>query len=195
MTPAPDGTPETRPAYLKPAIAVAGGPGTGTTTLCRALSDRFSLPHVYAGALFRAMAASQKMTLGEFGRYAEAHPEVDHELDARMIAVARAGGIILEGRMSAWHVREAGSPAFRILLTAPEIIRAERVAKRDGGDARTVLDQNRAREASEDKRYHTFYQFDPSDPRQYDFVLDTGALTAEAVLDRVAGRVQEVLLR
>lgn len=186
---------DARDGTLRPVVAVSGGPGTGTTTLCERLSVHFSLPHVYAGAIFRGMAASRGMTLADFGRFAESHPEVDRELDARMIAVAKAGGVILEGRLSPWHVREAGTPAFRVLLTAPDEIRAARVARRDGGTTETVLRINREREASEAKRYHSFYAFDPTEPKNYDLVVDTGPRSPDEVFEVVAPHVTEVLRR
>lgn len=163
-------------------IAVSGLPGTGTTTLCRLLSPRLNLPHVYAGQMFRAMAKEHGLDVNAFGEYAEQHPEVDTELDRRMIDVARKGGVILEGRMCAWHVKEAGAPALKVLLEAPEEVRARRVADREGaGDWMQVLAQNRHREASEAKRYREIYGFDPNDPRHYDVVIDSSDKTPEKI--------------
>jgi CMP/dCMP kinase len=163
-------------------IAVAGLPGTGTTTLCRLLSPRLDMPHVYAGQLFRELAKEHGMSVNEFGEYAESHPEIDIELDRRMITVARKGGVILEGRMCAWQVREAGVPALKVLLEAPEEVRARRVAAREGEtDWMQVLVQNRHREASEAKRYREFYGFDPNDPRHYDLVIDSSDKSPEKI--------------
>ncbi|HUR70185.1 MAG TPA: AAA family ATPase [Candidatus Thermoplasmatota archaeon] len=172
-------------------IAVAGLPGTGTTTLCRLLSPRLSLPHVYAGQLFRAMAKEHSMDVNQFGEYAEEHPEIDRELDRRMIDVARKGGVILEGRMAAWQLREAHvAGALKVLLEAPEEVRARRVAHREGvADWQQVLTQNRHREASEAKRYREFYGFDPNDPRHYDLVIDSSDKTPEHIAELVVNKL------
>ena len=168
-------------------VAVAGLPGTGTTTLCRLLSPRLKMPHVYAGQMFRDMAKEHGMGVNEFGEYAESHPEIDIELDRRMIDVAKKGGVILEGRMAAWQVREAHTTALRVLLEAPEEMRARRVADREGAkDWMAVLSQNRHREASEAKRYREFYGFDPNDPRHYDLVIDSSDKTPEHIADMVS---------
>lgn len=180
---------------VRPVVAVAGAPGTGTTTLCRALAARLSLPHVYAGAIFRAMAAERGMDLAEFGAYAETHPEVDRDLDERLIAVARAGGVVLEGRMSAWHVGKAGVPGLKVLLVASPRVRAERVAAREGKPVEVIARENELREASETKRYLAFYGFDPNDPSRYDTVIDTGPLTPEAIQDAVLAELGDVVAR
>jgi len=176
----------------KALIGISGGPGTGTTTLSKLLSARLGLPHVYAGQIFRALAAERGMTLAEFGRYAEQHPEVDRELDARLVERARQGDAILEGRMVVWQIDHAGVPALKVLLVAPEQVRAERVANREGkSDVGAVLAENRAREASEAKRYQEIYGFEPNDPRKYDLVIDTSDKTPEEIAGLVVAAARE----
>lgn len=171
-------------------IAVAGAPGTGTTTLCKLLSDRTGMVHVYAGQVFRQLAAEHHMEVTAFNRHAEQHPEIDIELDQRMIEVAKKGGCILEGRMVAWQLQKAHvHDALRVLLEAPEEVRAARVAKREGvPDFHKVLMDNRHREASEAKRFREFYGFDPNDPRHYDLVVDSSGSTPEEIADLVMAK-------
>lgn len=177
-------------AQRPPLVAVAGLPGTGTTTLCRILSQRLGLPHVYAGQFFRQMAKEHGMDVNQFGEYAEQHPEIDTELDRRMIEVAKARGCILEGRMVAWQLQQASAGGLKVLLEAPEQVRAQRVAKREGmADVDEVLAQNRHREASEAKRYREFYGFDPNDPRHYDLVIDSSDKTPDQIADLVVARM------
>ncbi|HVL49492.1 MAG TPA: cytidylate kinase family protein [Candidatus Thermoplasmatota archaeon] len=169
-----------------PLITVAGGPGTGTTTLCKLLAKRLGVPHVYAGQIFRDMARERGMDVVQFNHYSEKHPEVDHELDYRMIEVARKGHVVLEGRMSVWHARLSGARAVRVLLVAPEEVRARRVAQRENkSDVEAVLAENRERETSESLRYRTLYGMDPADPAHYDLVIDTADLTPDEIADRV----------
>jgi len=172
-------------------IAVAGGPGTGTTTLCKLLAARLGATHVYAGHVFRTIAAENGMDVVAFSKHAEGRPEVDHELDRRMIELAHGAAVVLDARLSAWHAAQAGIPALRVLLTVPPRVAAERVAAREGRtDVDTVLAENAEREASEQRRYRDLYRFDPSDRSHYDLVLDTSELRPEEIADRVIDRLE-----
>ena len=62
-------------------ITISGLPGSGKTTVATLLEKETGLAYVYSGKIFRTMAKKYKMTLDDFGRYAETHEEVDKELD------------------------------------------------------------------------------------------------------------------
>ena len=171
-------------------IAVAGGPGTGTTTLCKLLAARLGATHVYAGQVFRAIAAENGMDVVAFSKHAEGRPDVDHELDRRMIELARGPSVVLDARLSAWHAAHAAVPALRVLLTVPPRVGAERVAAREGRtDIDVVQAENGEREASEQRRYRDLYAFDPSDHSHYELVLDSSTLRPEEIADRVGARL------
>jgi cytidylate kinase len=172
-------------------IAVAGGPGTGTTTLCRLLAARLGAEHVHAGQVFRTIAAENGMDVVAFSKHAEGRPEVDHELDRRMIELARGPSVVLDARLSAWHAAQAGVPALRVLLTVPPRVGAERVAAREKRlDVEAVQAENAEREAAEKRRYRELYRFDPSDLSHYDLVIDSSTLGPEAIADRVIERLE-----
>lgn len=178
-------------------VTVSGKAGTGTTTLSRTLSNELNLPHYYAGAIFRDMARERDMSLQEFGEYAEDNHEIDMELDDRMIEIAKRGDAVLEGRLSAWHAERASAEeeALRVLLTATEETRAERVAKREERPVDEVQEEMRARTASEATRYSELYDVTPDDEDLYDLVVDTEDKTpdevAEIVLEALDARPEE----
>jgi cytidylate kinase len=115
------------------------------------------------------------MGVAAFGRYAAAHPEVDVELDARMAARGRRGGVVLEGRLAGWVATREGLPALRVWVACDDATRAARVAQREGTDPATARAANSSREASERDRYRRTYGIEMADTSIYDLVLDSTA--------------------
>jgi len=101
---------------------------------------------------------------------------------------AAQGDAVLEGRLAAFMAEEAGVPALRVFLDAPEAVRAARIADREGGNASERLAQIQAREASDARRYREIYGYDYHDPARYDLVLHTDGCSpaelAAAIVER-----------
>ncbi len=171
-------------------ITVGGLPGSGTTTACRKLQEKLGLAYVYAGQIFRDMARARGMSLAEFGRYCEDHPEVDRELDKKQLEFLRKGNLILEGRLSGWIATENEIPALTVWLWAPVDVRAQRVANREGGDLREKKLEMLEREFSEAKRYKTFYGFDIQDQDIYDLLIKTDANDPDQVVGLILAELE-----
>lgn len=166
-------------------ITIGGLPGTGTTTACRSLQAITGLPYTYAGQIFRDMAKEHRMTLEQFGRYCEEHPEMDRSLDERQLALLRGAPLLLEGRLSGFLAQRERLPAFKVWFTCDPWVRAERIVNREGGDVEDRMAEMRRREESEKKRYLAFYGYDPADLGVYDLVVDSTDLAPEDVVERV----------
>jgi CMP/dCMP kinase len=154
-------------------VAIGGPPGSGKSTAGRLVSQELGLEYVSAGDRFRAEAARRDMDLGAFGRYAEAHPEVDRELDRAVQALATPGHL-LDGRIQGILCRRAGTPVRYVVVTAEESERVRRVAARDGESIAAAADHVRAREASERERYAKYYRID-LDREPADLTVDSTA--------------------
>ncbi len=172
-------------------ITISGAPGTGTTTIAKLLKQHLALPHVYAGALFREKAEEYHMSLEEFGRFCESHPEIDKELDAYQVEILKKGQVILEGRLAGWLAYRNNVPAVKILLQASIDIRAQRLVKREQGTVRARKEEIQKREKSEQKRYKNFYGINLSDTSIYDLVIDTSHQTPEEILQCILDYVND----
>lgn len=166
-------------------ITISGLPGSGTTTLSRLVAQALDLDRLPGGEVFRQMAAESGMTLAEFGRHAQDHPEHDRELDRRLVERAREGGVVIESRLAGWLATRDGLRAVRVWVACADEERARRVGDRDGLDVATALADNDARETLERARYQDLYDIDLTDLSIYDKVLDSTTEPPETLADEV----------
>lgn len=163
-------------------VTIGGLPGSGTTTAAKLLSERLHIRWTNGGEIFRNMAKEKGMLLNEFGRYAEENPEIDRELDRRLIEIMRNENIILEGRLAGSNANVNKIPSLRVWLHAPFKTRAERIQNRDGVKLDKAMEHIHERERSEKERYLEYYNIDYEDLDHYSVVINSGEyLPAEIV--------------
>ena len=173
---------------IRRVVTLGGPPGSGKSTAGRRAAEALGLEFRSAGELFRAEAARRGMDLESFGRFAEAHPEVDASLDRAMQELAVPGRLV-EGRVQGPLCRRAGRPVITIVVTAPEEVRVARVAGRDGHPPEETRRRLRDREASEKARYLRFYGID-LDRELADLTVDSSRLDAEGVAEAIVAFVR-----
>ena len=167
-------------------VTVAGSIASGKSTLARKLADRLGFKHVSAGEIMRSLALESGVTLLEYSKYAEEHPEVDKLIDARQKELSSEGDCVVDGRISAYFI----DADFKVYLTAPMEVRARRVSGRD--KAKDPVGDILAREESECKRYKEIYGIDVSDLSVYDMILNTGKFGVEEMVDVVQTAVEKL---
>ncbi|HJK00787.1 MAG TPA: AAA family ATPase [Methanocorpusculum sp.] len=161
-------------------ITISGLPGSGTTSLAKALAERYDLRYLSAGEVFRCLAKENGMDLASFGKFAEENPEIDLKIDARQKEIGETSDdIILEGRLAGWMVENAD---LKILLYASPGCRAERIAERENLSSEEASVATVDREASEAARYMEYYEIDIADLSPYDIVINSETFNQEEVL-------------
>jgi len=167
------------------AIAISGLPGTGTSTLATHLSERLDITLVNSGQIFRELASEHGMGLLEFGEYVKTHPEIDREIDARQVELARQGRVILEGRLAGWNLYLNKVPSVKILIEADLEIRAGRVVWREEKSKEEIAASFRLREEIDAQRYRAVYDIDLFSKEPYDVVIDNGEQAVEETLAEI----------
>jgi cytidylate kinase len=167
-------------------ITVSGPPGTGTSTLARALSRELGLRWINSGDLFRRIAGERSVSVKELCRLAEREPEIDYLIDDAQRALAKEGSGIFEGRLSG-HLLEAD---LKVMLKTDIKVRARRIASRESKLAEDAIWEARAREESEARRYKKYYNLDLDDLSVYDLVVDTGRFDERGALEIVLSAVR-----
>ena len=166
-------------------ISLAGDLGSGKSTVSAILIERLSATYYSTGAICRAIAAKHGMTIVEMNKYMETHPEIDHEIDDGLRALAdKHENMIIDSRM-AWHFVKG---TFRVYMTTELEESAKRIlrANREGDHAATIeemAEDIRARKASERLRYREQYGVDCKDLSNYDLVVDSTYASPEEVAE------------
>lgn len=173
-------------------ITISGLPGSGTTTVSRLVAGALGLARVPGGEVFRQLAVEAEMSLADFGVHAQDHPEIDIELDRRLEERARLGDCVIESRLAGWLVTRAGLTAVRTWIDCDEMVRAERVALREGAAPADAAVDNQVRTDLEHARYRAVYGIDLADRSTYDLVLDSTSIPAEDLSATIVATARRV---
>tara|TARA_B110000263_G_scaffold244270_1_gene252060 strand:+ start:862 stop:1476 length:615 start_codon:yes stop_codon:yes gene_type:complete len=162
-------------------LTVSGPPGSGKSTVAKAISIEFDIEYISGGVIFRGIADERGISVGELNKIAESDDLIDRELDQNIEKIAQTlDDAVIESRLAGWMAGENAD--IRIWLDAPIEIRSERIVRREGGSVEKILRETAEREMSEKKRYKEYYDIDFEDLSIYDCVVDTGDMDAETVV-------------
>jgi len=121
--------------------------------------------------LFRKLAEERKVSLEKFQEMAAADPSIDRLVDERTMLEAESDDVVVDGQLAGWVLKEISD--LRILLTAPLVVRLERIAARDHISLEEARRQTLHREAVQAERYRKHYGFSVDDWSIYHLILDT----------------------
>jgi CMP/dCMP kinase len=152
-------------------VTVSGPHGSGKSTYATKLAGSLGLRHVSAGMLFRNLADGKNVSLEKFQEMAAADPSIDRLVDERTMAEAEKGDIVVDGQLAGWVLKEISD--LRVLLTAPLVVRLERIAARDRISLDEARRQTLHREGVQAERYRRHYGFSVDDWSIYHLILDT----------------------
>lgn len=172
-----------------PVIIISGPPGSGTTTIARAIAKRFGLGFFSTGDIFRKVAKARGLEVGKLSKVAE--QEVDWEVDNKCRQAAQKGGVVIESDVAAWINKDLPN-AIKIWLDAPLMVRAERifndtkkrVAEKYKNLAEVAKKIKERRDRDRD-RYAERYSYNVDDTSIYDLKVDTEYLNVEQVVAKV----------
>ena len=161
-------------------IAISGLHGVGKTSQARRLADSFGLKHVSGGMMFRRLAQSRNTSLLSLSIEAESSDEIDHLIDGMMVEAGKKGNVVIDSMLCTWFLKEIA--VIKVFLLAPEKVRVERIALRDGKSYATAYSETIGRENSEIGRFKRYYGVSIEDVKNScDLVLSTENLSEEEV--------------
>ena len=184
-------------------VCVSREAGAGGGTISRLVGTRLGWK-VYDHEVLEAIAQRMEMPADEVRAFDELAPSVVQDwilplreehyapqeayLDhlAKLVeAIGRAGESVVVGRGAGFLLPRSSTLSVRVV--APLRFRAERLAERLGVSVRTAKRAARDLDRRRSQFERTMYRADPTDPHNYDLVLDShtlGVATAAEVLVR-----------
>ncbi len=169
-------------------ITIAGSLGSGKSSTAKEVAKILGYRHFSSGDLFRKMAAERGESVEATNLSAEAQRDIDYEVDRLLQEMGKSESkLVIDSRM-AWHWMP---DSFKVFLSlgidhaAQRIFNDVREKRRVSEDADS-LEEVRAsierRFASEQKRYMALYGVDPTDPKNFDLIIDTKENDLENVI-------------
>jgi len=172
-------------------ITIAGSLGAGKSSTAKKVAQALGFRHFSSGDLFRKIAAERGESVEATNLSAEVQKDIDFKVDNLLKKMGRTEEkLVIDSRM-AWHWMP---DSFKVFLALDTDSAAERIfndvqsKRRLSEDASTLSDVRTSIErrfASEQKRYLALYGVDPTDPNNFDLVINTKENSLDAVVDTV----------
>jgi predicted cytidylate kinase len=179
-------------------ISISGYPGSGKSSVAKALADKMGYRFYSMGDMRGKMAMDKGMTLDELNALGEKDFCTDEEIDAYQKKLAeKEDNFIIDGRLSFYFIPRSR----KVYLDVEEHKAAERLMKshklNDRPDEAPIksieeaIDRIHERVESDRKRYRKYYSVDCYDKKNYEVVIDT---TTHKVSDTVNEVVKQLNL-
>ena len=163
----------------KPIITIAGSLGSGKSSTARAVAAALGYRHFSSGDLFRQLAVERGESIEAMNISAEVQRDIDLKVDALLQQMHRTeDNLVIDSRM-AWHWMPASFKVFLLLdpdTAAARIFSHLQQEGRISEEAASVQEVRASidrRFASEQRRYQALYHINPTDPANFDIVLNT----------------------
>jgi CMP/dCMP kinase len=163
----------------KEIITVAGSPGSGKSSTAKAVASALEFRHFSSGDLFRQLAAERGESIEAMNISAEVQRDIDLKVDNLLQEMYRnEEKLVIDSRM-AWRWMPCSFKVFLVLdpgSAAQRIFNNLREEGRQSEDAKSVEEARASidrRFASEQRRYRALYGVNPTDPLNFDLVINT----------------------
>jgi cytidylate kinase len=160
-------------------ITIAGSPGSGKSSTAKALAAALQYRHFSSGDVFRQLAAERGESIEAMNISAEVQRDIDLKVDNLLQRMYRTEEkLVIDSRM-AWRWMPDSFKVFLVLdpdTAAERIFDNVREEGRQSEDATSVEEARRSidrRFASEQRRYRALYGVNPTDPLNFDVVVNT----------------------
>ena len=168
-------------------ISITGKLGSGKSTVCNLLKDKYGFEIYSTGAFQREVARNMGITTLELNKRLREDPSLDYVIDdaVKKLSIERAQDkLIFDSRM-AWHFADK---SFKIFLTIEPCEAARRVMLNQRGSEEFYADEDEAcaklieRSQVEQARFMQIYGVDYYDYNNYNLVVDSSCRAPDEIV-------------
>lgn len=179
-------------------ISITGKLGSGKSTVCNLLKDRYGFEIYSTGAFQREVARKMGITTLELNKRLREDPSLDYIIDdaVKQMSIEKAEEkLIFDSRM-AWHF---AVKSFKIFLTIDPREAARRVMLNQRGSEEFYADENEAceklieRSQVEQARFMQIYGVDYYDFNNFDLIVDTTNRTPDEIIEIIMNAYQSYI--
>ncbi len=177
-------------------ITITGNLGSGKSTICRILSEKYNFEIYSTGKVQREIARQMNMSTLELNQLMCSDPGYDHMIDDATAKISRENrdkDIIFDSRL-AWHFVEH---SFKVFVCVSLEVAAERVIhdKRGAEEKYTSLEEAKKllaeRAATEKVRYKDIYNLNYMDFSNYDLIIDSTYCMPDTIAEVILTEARE----
>ncbi|MGQ9515040.1 MAG: cytidylate kinase-like family protein [Thermoproteota archaeon] len=160
---------------------MCGQLGTGCTEIAQIISSRMNMSMFNTEKLLHHLAADLMLSFSQLAAKATSgEVELDESLSSLVSSFVHdkhLEKLIVEGRTAFMILLEPAT--LKVLLLAPEYVRAQHIAQRRGITFEKALEATRASDEDRGQLVRRLWKVDWLDPKLYDLVINTGAWSYE----------------
>lgn len=169
-------------------ISITGKLGSGKSTICQLIRERYGYEIFSTGSIQREVARERGISTLELNRLMKLDHSLDDQIDATTTRLSRErknDKLIFDSRM-AWHFAE---DTFKIFLTVDPLVAAQRVManQRDAEERYASVEEARdmlvERSRVEQARFLELYGVDYYDFNNFNLVVDSSTRTPGEIVD------------
>jgi len=177
-------------------ITITGNLGSGKSTICKLLSEKYQFEIYSTGKVQRELARQMSMTTLELNQLMCSDHKYDNMIDDTTAKISRENpdkDIIFDSRL-AWHFVEH---SFKVFVSVSLEVAAERVMMdtRGAEEKYTSLEEAKKllaeRAATERVRYKDIYNLNYMDFSNYDLVIDSTFCTQDKIAEIILNEAKE----
>jgi cytidylate kinase len=163
----------------KEIITIAGSLGSGKSSTAKGIASALGYKHFSSGDLFRQIAQERGVSVEAINIAAEEQKDIDHRVDNLLQEMGKTESKIVLDSRTAWHWMP---DSFKVFLVLDKDVAAERIfanvqagerVSENGNSVDEIRESIERRFASEQKRYLDLYGINPTDPLNFDIIVNT----------------------